>query len=202
MLHNTNMMMINAKEKLVELRARFPEMTDETAKTFLSMPIIGAWYDMISAGMFYGWWHVEGARRALPRGFYSCTFDNTIKSDYFSVKSNRKGVKRTWDHWISPQSFFEVMGAGWEFYSDINEFFHAAKMCSYTIRVTPEENRLLRALTFKNENKEHRVKCSIIERYDYVGIKLKKVGVRGVVPFPFSPGPMFLEAEKSIIERV
>ncbi len=194
--------MITPKDMLPELRDRFPKMTDETAKTFLSMPMLGVWYDMISAGMSNGWWYVEGARRALPRGFYTCTFDNTIKSDYYSVKSNRKGVKKTWDHWISPQSFFEVMGAGWEFYRDINEFFRAGKMCSYVIRVSPDENRSLRSLTFKNKNGETKVKCSIIERYDYVGIKLKKVGVRGVVPFPFSPGPMFLEAEKLIIERV
>ena len=152
-------MVISPKEKLIELRERFPEMTDETAEIFLSMPMLGAWYDMISGGMSNGWWNVEGARRALTRGFYTATFDNTIKSDYYSVKSNRKGVKKTWDHWISPQSFAEIMLNGWDF-------------------------------------------CSIIERYDYVGIKLKKEGVRGYVPFPFSPGSMFLEAEKSIIERV
>lgn len=201
-LHNINMMLISAKEKLVELRELYPNLTEASAKIILEHPMLWGWYEMISGGMKAGVWAVERARRALPRGFYCGTFDSTIKSDYFSVKSNRKGAKRTWDHWISPQSFAEVMFNGWDFYCDINEFLAAGKMCSYTIRVTPEENRALRALTFKNENKEHRVKCSIIERYDHVGIKLKKVGVRGVVPFPFSPGPMFLEAEKSIIERV
>jgi len=195
-------MVISPKEKLIELRVKYPNLTEASAKIILEYPLLWAWYEMLSAGMEAGIWAVEGARRALPRGFYCGTFDNTIKSDYYSVKSNRKGVKKTWDHWISPQSFAEIMFNGWDFYCDINEFLAAAKMCSYTIRVTPEENRLLRALTFKNENKELRVKCSIVERYDYVGIKLKKVGVRGPVPFPFSPGPMFLEAEKSIIERL
>ena len=195
-------MVISPKEKLIELRERFPEMTDETAEIFLSMPMLGAWYDMISGGMSNGWWNVEGARRALTRGFYTATFDNTIKSDYYSVKSNRKGVKKTWDHWISPQSFAEVMCEGWDFYHDINEFLSAGKMCSNTIQVTPEQNRFLSKLTFKNKDGEYKVRCSIVERYDYVGIKLKKVGVRGFVPFPFSPGPMFLEAEKSIIERL
>lgn len=195
-------MVISPKEKLVELREKCPMMTDETAKIFLEYPMFGAWYDMIKAGYDGGWWNVEGARRALPRAFYCGTFDNTIKSEYFSIKSNRKGAKKTWDHWISPQSFSEVMFNGWDFYSDINEFLAAAKMCSYTIRVTPEENGLLKKLTFKNDKGEYKVKCSIIERYDYVGIKLKKVGLRGIVPFPFSPGPMFLESEKTIIERV
>ena len=195
-------MVISPKEKLIELRERFPEMTDETAEIFLEYPQFWAWYVAISAMMDAGVWYVEGARRALPRGFYTGTFDNTIKSDYYSVLSNRKGVKKTWDHWISPQSFFEIMAEGWDFYRDINEFFVAIKMCSYTIRVTPKENGLLKALTFKNKDGEYKVKCSIIERYEYVGIKLKKVGERGIVPFPFSPGPMFLESEKTIIERL
>jgi hypothetical protein len=195
-------MVISPKEKMIELRKKYPNLTENSEKIILEYPMFWSWYEGLSGMMNAGVWEVEGARRALPRGFYCGTFDNTIKSDYYSVKSNRKGVKKTWDHWISPQSFAEIMFNGWDFYCDINEFLAAAKMCSYTIRVTPEENRLLRALTFKNENKELRVKCSIVERYDYVGIKLKKVGVRGPVPFPFSPGPMFLEAEKSIIERL
>ena len=74
-----------------------------------------------------GWhrlgWAVERRRVLYPEGFIGGTFDSTMKSDYFSVKSNRKGAgKRTRDHWISPQSFAEVTFNGWDFYCDINEF--------------------------------------------------------------------------------
>lgn len=189
-------------EHMPVIRKRYPEMTDETANTILLMPMAWSWYEAISGMFNAGVWSVIGAKRAIPRGFYCGTFDDTIKSSYYSVMSNRKGVKRTWDHWISPQSFAEVMLNGWDFYRNINEFIAAYKMCSNTIRVTPKENRLLSGLTFKNKNGEYKVKCSIIERYDYVGIKLKKVGTRGMVPFPFFPGPIFLEAEKAIIERI
>jgi len=195
-------MVISPKEKMIELRKKYPNLTENSEKIILEYPMFWSWYEGLSGMMNAGVWEVEGARRALPRGFYCGTFDHTIKSEYFSIKSNRKGIKKTWDHWISPQSFSEVMFNGWDFYSNINEFLAAAKMCSYTIRVTPEENGLLKKLTFKNDKGEYKVKCSIIERYDYVGIKLKKNGVRGTVPFPFSPGLMFLESEKTIIERV
>ena len=193
---------ISPKEALVELRKRYPMMTDETATIFLEYPMFGPRYEGICEMMRLGWWKVDIAYRALPRTYYGAAFDDTIKSNYYSAKSNRKGAKKTWDHWISPQSFFEIMAEGWDFYHDINEFFKALKMCCYTIQVTPEENQELRKLSFKNDKGEYKVKCSIIERYDHVGIKLKKHGKIGVVQFPFSPGPIFLEAEKTIIERV